>query len=87
MPKPRPATAQKERPTSKRRVSLFLSPSHATAGRDSDEAEDGTGPVHVRAGGGASTAVSKIRELEAENACLMRENHDLHRMLSDTTAS
>ncbi|KAJ7928260.1 hypothetical protein B0H13DRAFT_1597796, partial [Mycena leptocephala] len=30
--------------------------------------------------------LAKIRELEAENARLMRENHDLHRMLSDTTA-
>jgi hypothetical protein len=30
--------------------------------------------------------LEKIRELEAENASLMRENHDLHRMLSDTTA-
>jgi hypothetical protein len=30
--------------------------------------------------------LAKIRELEAENARLMRENHDLHRMLSDSTA-
>jgi hypothetical protein len=30
--------------------------------------------------------LAKIRELEAENARLMRENHDLHRMLSYTTA-
>jgi hypothetical protein len=30
--------------------------------------------------------LAKIRELEAGNPRLMRENHDLHRMLSDTTA-
>jgi hypothetical protein len=29
--------------------------------------------------------LAQIRKLEAENACLMRENHDLHRMFSDTT--
>ncbi|KAJ7858312.1 hypothetical protein B0H13DRAFT_2202960, partial [Mycena leptocephala] len=32
-----------------------------------------------------SPPLPKIRELEAENARLMRENHDLHRALSDTT--
>jgi hypothetical protein len=30
--------------------------------------------------------LAQIREPEAEDARLMRENHDLHRMLSDTTA-
>ncbi|KAJ7899754.1 hypothetical protein B0H13DRAFT_2518439 [Mycena leptocephala] len=46
--------------------------------RDGDEAAEGVGLVHVPVGGSAALVLAKIRELEAENARLMRENHDLH---------
>ncbi|KAJ7821417.1 hypothetical protein B0H13DRAFT_2377326 [Mycena leptocephala] len=64
MPKSRPATAQKK--SIDRR-----------AGIDGDEVADSAGPVYVRAGGVLPPPLAKIRELEAENARLMRENHDL----------
>ncbi|KAJ7906964.1 hypothetical protein B0H13DRAFT_2662621 [Mycena leptocephala] len=75
MQKPRPATAQKEKPISKRRLEETVTKLQTALGQFTFEQAAVLPPP-----------LAKIRELEAENARLMRENHDLHRMLSDTTA-
>jgi hypothetical protein len=90
MPKPRPATAQKEKHTSKRPVFLlFLFPVISRVPQLEETAtklQTALGQLTFEQAAVLPPPLAKIRGLEAENARLMRENHDLHRMLSDTTA-
>jgi hypothetical protein len=82
MQKHRPATAQKEKHTSKRHVFLlflFLVISRVP------QLEETVTKLQTALGQftfeqAAVLPLAKIRELEAENARLMREDHDLHRM-------
>jgi hypothetical protein len=86
MQKHRPATAQKEKHTSKRHVFLlflFLVISRVPQLEETvTKLQTALGQFTFEQAAVLPSPLAKIRvcELEAENARLMREDHDLHRM-------